>query len=86
VAQGRPRPVGRSRAERGHRLLVQRERERIAFASASYWDLVATLATRDEPVEVFDARLVAVDGAKVATGKDFTSTGALKESSRARGA
>ncbi len=66
------------------RLLVQRERERIAFSSASYWDLVATLATQQQPVEVFDARLVAVDGAKVATGKDFTSVGTLKQSSRAR--
>ena len=66
------------------RLLVQRERERIAFRSASYWDLVATLATRQQPVEAFDARLVAVDGAKVATGKDFTSVGTLKQSSRAR--
>jgi DNA topoisomerase-1 len=66
------------------RLLVQRERERIAFRSASYWDLVATLATQEQPVEVFDARLVAVDGAKVATGKDFTSVGTLKETSRAR--
>jgi DNA topoisomerase-1 len=65
------------------RLLVQRERDRIAFSSASYWDIVATLATQ-VPVEVFDSRLVAVDGVKVAAGKDFTSVGTLKQGSQVR--
>jgi DNA topoisomerase-1 len=65
------------------RLLVQRERDRIAFSSASYWDIVATLATQ-VPVEVFDSRLVAVDGVKVAAGKDFTSVGMLKQGSQVR--
>ena len=63
------------------RLLVQRERERIAFRSAAYWDLVAALATTDTG-ETFDARLVAVDGRRVATGRDFTSTGTLKDPSK----
>ena len=66
------------------RLLVQRERERIAFTSASYWDVLATLATRDAPVGSVESRLVAVDGQKVATSKDFTSEGQLKQSSAAR--
>ncbi len=57
------------------RLVVQRERERMAFRSAEYWDLVATF----DP-GAFDARLVSVDGARVAQGKDFEpTTGELRE-------
>ena len=63
------------------RLLVQRERERIAFRSASYWDLVATLASPEDPAQVFDARLSAVDGRTVATGRHFTSTGEVTSGS-----
>ncbi|MET0741273.1 MAG: type I DNA topoisomerase, partial [Candidatus Nanopelagicales bacterium] len=55
------------------RLVVERERERIGFVQASYWDLVAEL----DP-GTFDARLVAVDGVKVATGRDFGDDGRLK--------
>ncbi|MCQ1952396.1 type I DNA topoisomerase [Arthrobacter jinronghuae] len=58
------------------RLVVERERERMAFRAASYWDLVGTFAT--EAAEKFKARLVSVDGARVATGKDFTDRGELK--------
>jgi len=54
------------------RLVVQRERDRIAFVAAGYWDLEAVL----DP-GTFRARLVAVDGARVATGRDFTSDGTL---------
>lgn len=50
------------------RLLVQRERERRAFRSGTYWDLTARLAHRDQG---FDAQLVQVDGVRIATGKDF---------------
>jgi DNA topoisomerase I len=53
------------------RLIVQRERERMAFVAASYWDLDALVAT--EPS--FTATLVGVDGTRVATGKDFGSDG-----------
>ncbi|HEX4697963.1 MAG TPA: type I DNA topoisomerase [Actinomycetes bacterium] len=56
------------------RLVVERERERIAFRIASYWDIEATLDTA-EGGSTFDARLVAVDGARVATGRDFGSDG-----------
>jgi DNA topoisomerase-1 len=53
------------------RLIVQRERERIAFVSAGYWDIDVTTAT----APAFDARLAAIDGTKVATGKDFDDRG-----------
>ena len=57
------------------RLVVQRERERMAFRSAEYWDLLATF----DP-GAFEARLVALDGARIAQGKDFEpTTGELRE-------
>jgi DNA topoisomerase-1 len=55
------------------RLVVERERERIAFRSADYWDLEAAFPT--EPA--FTATLVGVGGRKVATGKDFDDRGRL---------
>ena len=54
------------------RLVVDRERERIAFRSSSYWDIEGLF----EPGS-FNAKLVAVDGARVATGKDFSDAGVL---------
>ncbi|OYX57210.1 MAG: DNA topoisomerase I [Micrococcales bacterium 32-70-13] len=59
------------------RLVVDRERERLAFISAAYWDLDTTLtpAAGDTP---FTARLARLDGKKVATGRDFTDRGELK--------
>jgi DNA topoisomerase-1 len=57
------------------RLVVERERARIAFRSASYWDLTATLVGASEAS--FEAALVSVDGQKLATGKSFDETGAL---------
>ncbi len=62
------------------RLVVERERERIAFRSASYWDLEAVFGShRDdaEPPE-FPATLVALDGRRVAQGRDFSSVAQLK--------
>jgi DNA topoisomerase-1 len=53
------------------RLVVQRERERMAFVAADYWDLDAACAT--EPA--FTATLVALDGTRVATGRDFGQDG-----------
>ena len=58
------------------RLVVQRERERIAFVEASYWDIELTSATAPS----FTAALVAVDGTRVATGKDFDQQGRLTSS------
>ncbi|HMH38056.1 MAG TPA: type I DNA topoisomerase [Streptosporangiaceae bacterium] len=65
------------------RLVVDRERERIAFRPAAYSDLEAEFATKDhgkktdEPTS-FTASLVTVDGRRVAQGRDFTSVGELK--------
>ncbi|MEQ1874893.1 MAG: type I DNA topoisomerase [Ilumatobacteraceae bacterium] len=56
------------------RLIVERERERIAFVSAGYWDIELLTAT----APAFTATLVALDGTKVATGKDFTADGLPK--------
>jgi DNA topoisomerase I len=53
------------------RLIVERERERIAFVSAEYWGI--DLSTATSPT--FSANLVGVNGAKVASGKDFDATG-----------
>ncbi len=55
-------------------IIVERERERMAFRSASYWGLDATFAGGAEN-GTFDAPLVAVDEKRVATGKDFDETG-----------
>jgi len=62
------------------RLIVQRERERMRFRAASYWDLAA----RHPTAPAFESTLTAVDGRRVATGKDFGETGALEETSNAR--
>ena len=62
------------------RLVVDRERERMAFRTASYWDLEGTFdagAGHDE--RMFPAKLHAVDGSRVARGSDFTSRGELKD-------
>jgi len=55
------------------RLVVERERERMAFVSAGYWDLEGTF----DPGR-FAARLVALDGARIAQGRDFGPDGKLK--------
>ena len=64
------------------RVIVERERERMAFVSASYWGIDAVLRTdkAQEPgnTPTFKASLTAVDGARVATGRDFDSAGRLK--------
>ncbi|MFJ8939990.1 type I DNA topoisomerase [Streptomyces sp. NPDC102365] len=64
------------------RLVVERERERIAFRSAEYWDLTGTFGTgragdRTDPSNLV-ARLTAVDGKRVAQGRDFDSLGQIK--------
>jgi DNA topoisomerase-1 len=63
------------------RLVVDRERERLAFVAAGYWDLTAKLAqdsTATKNTE-FESRLVRVNGSRVATGRDFDDTGTLKD-------
>lgn len=59
------------------RLIVQRERERIAFVDATYWDLEAVFQT--DKGEALPAALAAVEGRKIPSGKDFdAATGKLK--------
>ena len=57
------------------RLIVERERERIAFVTAGYWGLDLVSATSPS----FKAALLELDGSRVATGKDFDSTGRVKD-------
>lgn len=60
-------------------LIVNRERERMAFASASYWDIVGQFTTPSQ--EQFEAKLLSYNGKRIATGKDFNGkTGELKKS------
>ncbi|GAA5090259.1 type I DNA topoisomerase [Microbacterium yannicii] len=63
------------------RMVVDRERERMAFVSASYWDIEA-LAAPNRPQgldESFSTRLARVDGAVLARGTDFDDKGQLKK-------
>ena len=67
------------------RLVVERERERMAFRSASYWGVEAIFSTVLSAVDVtarqeasFTARLVTLDGRRVATGRDFNDDGQLR--------
>jgi len=53
------------------RLVVERERERIKFVAAGYWDLAAAFPTAPQ----FTATLVGLDGRKVASGRDFDDAG-----------
>ncbi|MET9958856.1 type I DNA topoisomerase [Streptomyces sp. NPDC006326] len=64
------------------RLVVERERERIAFRSAEYWDLTGTFSTGragdpSDPSSLV-ARLNTVDGKRIAQGRDFGANGQLK--------
>ncbi len=62
------------------RLVVDRERARIAFRSAGYWDAIGTFHAEDGS---FPAKLVSVEGRRVATGSDFGEDGQLKQSALA---
>ncbi len=57
------------------RVIVERERERMAFIPAEYWDLTASL---ERSGETFDAKLTLIDGSRIAQGKDFDDRGKLK--------
>ncbi|PRA05972.1 DNA topoisomerase I [Arthrobacter sp. MYb229] len=58
------------------RLVVERERERMAFVSAGYWDVKGSFATTVG--ETFAAKLSSVDGKRVASGRDYDDRGQLK--------
>ena len=58
------------------RLVVERERERMAFVSASYYDVAATFSpSGNEPS--FEAKLLSVDGKRIATGQSFDDNGRM---------
>lgn len=64
----------------GLRLIVARERERIRFRSATYWNLEAELKKSGANGGVFTAKTIALNGKRIATTKDFDeSTGKLLE-------
>jgi len=59
------------------RLIVERERERMAFISSSWWDLAASCEAG------FSARLLSLDGKRVAATNDFDANGGIKDKSAA---
>lgn len=66
------------------RLVVERERERMAFVAAEYWDLTATFAPAKDATDTtaFEAKLVRLDGARLANGSDYTDSGELKDKAK----
>ncbi|MGA7098486.1 MAG: type I DNA topoisomerase [Acidimicrobiia bacterium] len=60
------------------RIVVERERERMAFVSAGYWSIEGTLAPAEDLSSTFPATLLQVDEQRVATGKDFAADGKAK--------
>ena len=67
------------------RVIVERERERMAFRAADYWDLTAELtidpaARLDGDPASFQAKLATVDGQRIAQGRDFKDDATLKAS------
>lgn len=65
------------------RIIVERERERIQFRNATYWDIEGIFAPQPgdgaDRESTFPGTLVAVDGVKVATGADFDQKGAAAD-------
>ncbi|QDT68336.1 DNA topoisomerase 1 [Planctomycetes bacterium MalM25] len=61
------------------RLIVDRERERMAFVSATWWDLLGTFSKKGDPKQRLETTIVSVDGQKLPSGKDFDqNTGKIK--------
>lgn len=61
------------------RMVVERERERIAFKAATYFDIEGLFATQKPKPETFTAILSSLDGERIASGKDFGDDGKLKK-------
>lgn len=72
------------------RLVVERERERMAFRAASYWHVTGVFTGADEAAadgaRSFEARLTSLAGARVATGRDFGDDAQLTAAARKAGA
>lgn len=64
------------------RLVVERERERMKFVPASYWDVTVS---HDKGGQPFESKLYAVDGVRIASGKDFGDDGRLTAKSEKAG-
>ncbi|ROS76608.1 type I DNA topoisomerase [Cellulomonas sp. PhB143] len=68
------------------RLVVERERERMAFVAAEYWDVTGTFELadpgHDDAGKAFGARLVELGGSRVAAGRDFDDRGQLKAAAK----
>jgi DNA topoisomerase I len=62
------------------RLIVERERARMKFHSASYWDLTGIFGATTG-TETFSATMISLNGSRLATGKDFGDDGLMKGSS-----
>jgi DNA topoisomerase-1 len=61
------------------RLIVERERERMLFVAATWWDLQAVFTKKNDPKQRLETTIVSVDGKKLPSGKDFDdSNGQLK--------
>jgi DNA topoisomerase-1 len=60
------------------RIVVERERERIAFVPAAYWGIEGVFARSDDLDKPFGAKLHSIDGDRVASGKDFDTQGKAK--------
>ena len=62
------------------RMVVERERERMSFRAAEYWDVRGTFRQEEltDEAGAFDARLVQLAGQRVATGRDFDDQGRLR--------
>ncbi len=61
------------------RLVVDRERERMAFVSASYWDVSAQASASEPASDSFGIQLARLGGAPIARGTDFDDRGELKK-------
>jgi len=57
------------------RIIVERERQRMAFSSANYWDVLGNFSAGSE--DPFSATLLELDSKRIATGKDFGQDGVL---------
>jgi len=60
------------------RIIVERERARMRFTSANYWDLLGRFQSQGEKPFEFETNLVGLDDARVASGRDFGEDGQLK--------
>ncbi len=66
------------------RIIVERERARMAFHTASYWDVEASFAPLEQKAgdpETFTANLVSLDDVRIATGRDFDAATGLAPAS-----